>query len=71
MVYLVHVDDKNPWIRYDEKYVIFKDITDAVNYAKSKGWVDPFNMGVNPKLGMANTYMRGDITILIMALEER
>ena len=72
MVYLVHIEDEtDPFVRYVEKYVIFKDSKDAIEYAVSKGFSDPFGMGFNFKPGMANIYSGGDITIIILALEER
>jgi len=58
------------FLPYTAQYQLFKDWKSAVFAAKLIGWEDPFGMGINEKVGMANLYQSGDIKVTVLALDE-
>lgn len=56
---------------YAAQYQLFNDWKTAVSAAKRIGWEDPFGMGVDKRIGIANLYQCDDIKVSILALDEQ
>lgn len=58
-------------LKYIDRYKVFleENKQSAINWAKQNGYCDPFEMGIDEKIGMANVYSDIDIDILIMRVE--
>jgi hypothetical protein len=54
-VYIVHWMTEDPAISYIDRIKVFSKQQDAIDYAKSIGWDNPF-VACNYKLGVMNIY---------------
>ena len=59
------------FLPYTAQYQLFNDWKSAIFAAKLIGWEDPFGMGINEKVGMANLFQCGDIKVSLLALDEQ
>lgn len=68
-MYLVVNENKNaymlPWV---DRYKIFLERDAAAAHARSIGFEDMFGLGVTTKVGVANVYMCGDVSVKIINL---
>jgi len=55
-------------LKYEERFKIFNDPEVAMAFAKTRGWTDPFGMGLNLSEGMCNSYWGGLVKVSILVL---
>jgi hypothetical protein len=53
---------------FSETHKLFTDSNDALNFAKSIGFQDPFGLGISPREGFINKYQSGIVNVKILSL---
>jgi hypothetical protein len=70
-ILVINQNKDSQYLPFAAQYQLFGDWESAIFAAKLIGWEDPFGMGVDEKVGMANIYQCGDIKITLLALNEQ
>jgi len=68
-IWLVIDESDDQLIAYKDRYKAFHTSNDALEYAKSIGLVDAFDIGFDERKGFLNNYIAGDVKVLAIKVE--